>query len=156
MAFALKLLGLRNHSRKELERKLLKKGYTTESIEPVLEKLTKQGTLDDKMFSMELIRSKSRQRPAGKIRMRAELRKRGIPDEIIEQLIKEYHSEELCMQAAEKKIGSLHGASNTEKKKKLEIFLHNRGFEWQEIQLVLSRFFQSGPDDEEPCQEGSA
>ncbi|MEI7934017.1 MAG: recombination regulator RecX [Chlorobiaceae bacterium] len=156
MAFALKLLGLRSHSREELERKLFRKGYTMESIEPVLETLTKRGVLDDWIFSMELIRSKSRQRPAGKIKMRAELRKRGISDEIIEQLLKEYHSEEFCMRAAEKKIGSLRGTSNTEKKKKLEIFLHNRGFAWQEIQVVLRRFFQSGSNDEEPFQESSS
>ncbi len=141
MAFALKLLGLRSHSRQELERKLLKKGYTTESIEPTLEKLTKRGVLNDRIFGMELIRSKSRQRPAGKIRMRAELRKRGISDEIIEQLLKEYHSEELCMRAAEKKIGSLHGATETDRKQKLEVFLHNRGFEWPEIQAALRHFF---------------
>ena len=76
MAFALKLLGLRNHSQKELERKLLKKGYTSESIEPVLEKLTRQGVLDDRIFAMELIRSRSRRKPAGKLKISAELRKR--------------------------------------------------------------------------------
>ncbi len=151
IAFALKLLGLRSHSREELERKLLKKGYTPESIEPVLEKLTKQGLLDDRMFSMELIRSKSRQKPAGKVKMRAELRKRGVSETIIGELLKEYESGELCHRAAEKKFGSLHGVTETEKKKKLEIFLHNRGFEWQEIQMELRRFFQSGSDDEEPC-----
>ena len=151
MSFALKLLGLRSHSREELERKLLKKGYTTESIEPVMEKLTKKGVLNDRMFSMELIRSKSRQKPAGKIKMRAELRKRGVSDTIIDELLKEYESGALCQRAAEKKFGSLHGVTETEKKKKLEIFLHNRGFEWQEIQVELRRFFQSGSDDEEPC-----
>ena len=151
MSFALKLLGLRSHSREELERKLLKKGYTTESIEPVMEKLTKKGVLNDRMFSMELIRSKSRQKPAGKIKMRAELRKRGVSDTIIDELLKEYESGALCQRAAEKKFGSLHGVTETEKKKKLEIFLHNRGFEWQEIQMELRRFFQSGSDDEEPC-----
>ena len=151
IAFALKLLGLRSHSREELERKLLKKGFTPESIEPVLVKLTKQGLLDDRMFSMELIRSKSRQKPAGKVKMRAELRKRGVSETIIGELLKEYKSGELCHRAAEKKFGSLHGATETEKEKKLEIFLHNRGFEWQEIQVELRRFFQSGSDDEEPC-----
>ena len=78
MAFALKLLGLRNHSNKELERKLRKKGYETESIEPVLEKLTQQGVLDDRVFAMELIRSRSRRKLAGKLKIGMELRKRGV------------------------------------------------------------------------------
>jgi len=141
-AFALKLLGLRSHSREELERKLLRKGYTTESIEAVLEKLTKQGVLDDRMFGMEVIKSRSRRKPSGKLKMRAELRKKGVAENIIEELLDEYESVELCHRAAEKKFGSLHGATEIDRKKKLAIFLHNRGFEWQEIQVVLRRFFQ--------------
>ncbi|MEI6569612.1 MAG: recombination regulator RecX [Verrucomicrobiota bacterium] len=156
MAFALKLLGLRSHSSEELERKLLKKGYTAECIEPVLEKLKKQGVLDDRMFGIEVIKSRSRRKPSGKLKMRAELRKKGVSEPIIEELLNEYASSELCYRAAEKKIGSLHGTSNTEKKKKLEVFLHNRGFEWQEIQVALRLFFRSGPDDESSCQERSA
>jgi len=76
MCFALKLLGLRSHSRKELRQKLLKKGYTVESIEAVLEKLTLQGVLDDLMFGRELIKSRSRRKPSGKVKMHAELRKK--------------------------------------------------------------------------------
>ena len=60
MTFAVKLLGLRNHSREELKRKLLRKGYAPEKIEPVLDKLTAQGVLDDMIFSIELIKSRSR------------------------------------------------------------------------------------------------
>jgi len=156
MAFALKLLGLRSHSREELERKLLKKGYPTESIEPVLEKLTKQGVLDDKIFGMEVIKSRSRRKPSGKLKMRAELRKKGVSEPIIEELLNEYEGVELCHRAAEKKIGALHGVTEAEKKKKLGIFLHNRGFEWQEIQVVLRHFYQSGSNDEEPFQDRSA
>ncbi len=55
MGFALKLLGLRSHSRKELEQKLLKKGYSSESIEQAVEKLSSQGVLDDRMFGIVLI-----------------------------------------------------------------------------------------------------
>ncbi|MEI7787251.1 MAG: regulatory protein RecX, partial [Chlorobiaceae bacterium] len=66
MGFALKLLGLRGHSCKELEVKLLKKGYSVEIIGPVLEKLTLQGVLDDRMFGAALLQSRSRRKPSGK------------------------------------------------------------------------------------------
>ncbi len=151
MAFALKLLGLRNHSRKELERKLLKKGYGTQSIEETMEKLTSRGVLDDLAFGMELIRSRSRRRPSGKLKIGAELRKKGVAEAIIGELLKEYDSATLCRQAAEKKIGSLHEATEAGCKRKLEVFLSNRGFERREIQAELSRLFQSEMDFEEPC-----
>ncbi len=151
MAFALKLLGLRNHSQKELERKLLKKGYETESIVSVLEKLTRQGVLDDRIFAMELIRSRSRRKPAGKLKIGVELRKKGVSEPIIGELLKEYDSTALCYRAAEKKIASLYQLTDAERKRKLEVFLNNRGFEWQEIQTVLKQLHASSTDFEEPC-----
>jgi regulatory protein len=151
MAFALKLLGIRNHSRKELEQKLLKKGYSSGEIEPVLEKLTMKGVLDDRIFAMELIRSRSRRKPSGKWKTGAELRKKGVAEPIISELLKEYDSATLCYQAAEKKIGLLHNAADADRKRKLEVFLNNRGFEWQEIQTVLKQLSASDTDFEEPC-----
>jgi len=151
MTFSLKLLGLRNHSRKELERKLRKKGYDAESIEAVLEKLAQQGVLDDRIFSLELIRSRSRRKPAGKLKIGVELRKKGVSEAIISELLKEYDSAALCYRAAEKKIGLLHNATDADRKRKLEVFLNNRGFEWQEIQTVLKQLCASSTDIEEPC-----
>lgn len=151
MAFAFKLLGLRNHSRLELERKLLKKGYDAGSVEEVMEKLTSRGVLDDRAFGMGLIRSRSRRKPSGKVKIGAELRKKGVAEAIVGELLKEYDSATLCRQAAEKKFGSLHEATEAAGKRKLEIFLLNRGFEWREIQAELKRLFQSGMDFEEPC-----
>ena len=141
MGFALKLLGLRSHSRKELEQKLLKKGYSSESIEQAVEKLSSQGVLDDRMFGIELIKSRSRRKPSGKLKIRMELRKKGVPESIISDLLKEYDSVELCYRAAEKKIGLLRGATDEVRKKKLEVFLYNRGFEWHDIQCVVARLF---------------
>ncbi len=143
MGFALKLLGLRSHSRKELEQKLLKKGYSSESIEQAVEKLSSQGVLDDRMFGIELIKSRSRRKPSGKLKIRMELRKKGVPESIIGDLLKEYDSAELCYRAAEKKIGFLRGTTDEVRKKKLEVFLHNRGFELHDIQTVVTRFFST-------------
>jgi regulatory protein len=149
MVFAFKLLGLRSHSREELERKLLKKGYAKEITEQALEKLTAQGLLDDRMFAEAFIRSRAKRKPAGKLKIRGELRKKGVADTVIGELLQEFNTGELCMLAAEKKIRSLHGLSETDRKNKLERFLHNRGFEWQDIQPVIRSFFSAGPDSEE-------
>jgi len=82
--------------------------------------------------------------------MSMELRKKGVPDVVINELLQEYDSVSLCHQAAEKKINALHGATEQEKRKKLETFLRNRGFGWQEIQGVLKRFFEINDDDNNP------
>ena len=149
MGFALKLLGFRSHSRKELEQKLLKKGYSAERIEQVVEKLTGLGLMDDRMFGIELIKSRSRRKPSGKLKIRMELRKKGVSDSIIGDLLKDYDSAELCYRAAEKKIGLLRGATDEMRKKKLEVFLYNRGFEWHDVQSVITRLFKGLTDVED-------
>jgi regulatory protein len=151
MAFALKLLGLRNHSRRELEQKLLKKGYGAECIAEVVEKLASRGVLDDRAFGIELIRSRSNRKPAGKLKIGAELRKKGLSEAIVGELLKEYDSTALCCRAAEKKLRSLHEATDAGRKRKLEVFLSNRGFEWREIQAALNMVLQSSMDFEELC-----
>lgn len=151
MTFALKLLGLRSHSKDELKRKLLKKGYSSEGIEPVIEKLSRMGALDDHAFGMEVIRSRSRRKPSGRLKIIAELRKKGVAETIISELLKEYDSVALCHRAAEKKLGSLREMSEADRKRKLEVFLSNRGFEWQEIQSALRLLVLPCADDDEPC-----
>ena len=149
LAFALKLLGLRNHSQEELQQKLLKKGYTPESIAEVSEKLKREGIVDDRKFSMEFISSRTKRKPSGKLKMRSELQRKGVCETVISELLGEYDTTELCMRAAEKKINSLHTGTEADRKKKLEVFLRNRGFGWQEIQHALRRFFPTGKNHEE-------
>lgn len=151
MIFALKLLGIRNHSQEELRRKLRKKGFDRDCIDQVLDRLASRGIIDDTSFGSELIRSHSRRKPSGILKLRAELLKRGVSDSIADELLKNFDSVELCMKAAEKKAASLGGLSVAARKKKLETFLRNRGFGWQEIKEALERFFPGGPDQDTYC-----
>jgi len=141
MGFALRVLGVRGHSRRELEVKLLRKGFSVECVEEVLERLSVLGLVDDVQFGSALIQSRSRRKPLGKVRMRAELRKKGVSESVIGGLLEGYDSGELCFRAAEKKFVCLHGKNEAERRKKLEVFLCNRGFEWHDIQKVVMHFF---------------
>uniref|UniRef100_Q3AQ28 Regulatory protein RecX n=1 Tax=Chlorobium chlorochromatii (strain CaD3) TaxID=340177 RepID=Q3AQ28_CHLCH len=139
--FALKLLGIRNHSHEELERKLRKKGFQAELCATVLEQLVARGLLNDRTFGEEMLQSRSQRKPSGKLKMRAELLNRGIASDIADELLSDYKSHELCHQAAAKKIASLRIADEAIKKRKVETFLRNRGFGWQEISTTLHHFF---------------
>ncbi|NTW10628.1 MAG: recombination regulator RecX [Chlorobiaceae bacterium] len=150
LALALKLLGIRSHSREELERKLRQKGFTEDIRVPVIEKLASRGLLDDREFGIELLKSRSKRKPSGKLKLGAELRKKGVPDPVIGDLLKEIDTGELCMRAAEKKFALLRSPSEAARKKKLESFLRNRGFSWQEIREAIERFFPGAADREDP------
>lgn len=140
-SFALKLLGIRNHSYEELERKLHKKGFNHELCTTVLEEFVRRGIINDRTFGEEMLRSRSQRKPSGKLKMRAELLNRGVAPELADELLSTYESYSLCQQAAAKKIASLRIADEATKKRKVETFLRNRGFSWQEISATLRHYF---------------
>ena len=78
---SLELLARREHSRAELRSKLAMRGFDTETIETVVEELRAGDWLSDRRFAEHYAASR-RQRGYGPIRIREELRSRGIEDEI--------------------------------------------------------------------------
>ncbi len=46
--------------------------------------------LDDRAFSEEFIRGRLKRRPAGSMKLKAELRKKGVADDVIDEVIKSY------------------------------------------------------------------
>lgn len=151
MVFALKLLGMRSHSMEELRRKLRKKGFEEESTGQVIEQLCMKGLLDDRDFGEQMIGSRTKRKPSGKMKLGAELRRKGVPESMIVELLREVDTGALCMQAAERKFALLHGPSEASRKKKLESFLRNRGFAWQEIRETLERYFPGIGNREDSC-----
>lgn len=76
-ATALALLAGREHSRLELQRKLLQRGYATEEIDTALAALTENGYLDDSRAAAARLASGLR-RGHGPGRIRADLRGAGL------------------------------------------------------------------------------
>lgn len=147
-AFALKLLSLRNHSRFELAGKLRKKGYSHETGEAALDYLSKKKLIDDEAFARELIESRQRRKPSGRGKLRCDLLKKGVSESVASELLKDYDSLEVALRAGRKKLAALKGRDENEKKKKIEVFLRNRGFEWPVIKETLENLFKTGQEDE--------
>ncbi len=85
---AVSLLSRRDHSEKELLRKLKEKGYA-EGAESAVEKLKNSGYIDDerfcRLYASELVRVKS----YGKKRVEQELYRKGVSREIINSVLEE-------------------------------------------------------------------
>ncbi len=77
---ALDLLARREHSRRELERKLGARGFTDELIAPTLDALEESGELASARFTASFIRARAA-KGQGPARIRAELAERGIDRE---------------------------------------------------------------------------
>jgi len=76
---ALDLLARREHSRRELERKLAARGFAADLIATTLDNLEASGALANARFTESFIRSRVA-KGKGPVRIRAELAERGVAD----------------------------------------------------------------------------
>ena len=83
---ALRLLASREHSRRELERKLLARGYEASLLVGVLDALTETGLLSDERMAEAYVAGRMR-KGFGPLRLRQELRERGLDDDLIGPVI---------------------------------------------------------------------
>ena len=85
---ALRLLARREHSYKELSRKLKQRGWPEPELESVLSDLAEKGLQSDERFAETFIRSRA-QKAYGPVRIRAELGQRGIDRAQIDRALRE-------------------------------------------------------------------
>jgi SOS response regulatory protein OraA/RecX len=92
---ACELLGVRPHFRRELQGKLLRRGHPPAEIEQALDRLERQGWLDDQVAARGLVASRLARAPEGPARLRAELERRGAAPEAIEAALAELPEDDL-------------------------------------------------------------
>lgn len=83
---ALRLLARREHSVDELRRKLKRRGYSGNTIDAVVGSLGAAESVSDARFAESFVRVRS-ERGQGPLRIRAELRDRGISDPLADEVL---------------------------------------------------------------------
>ncbi len=142
---AFRLLGRRLHSINELRFKLLQKDYEKELVENILNELIEKKYLDDYKFSIIYSDEKIRTRHWGKNKIKAELFKKKISSEIIEEVLKEKFPNGNLVEDAiiliEKKLKSYsnRGFENEKIKSKLFSFLYSRGYDFETSKEAINK-----------------
>lgn len=132
-------------AKKEIRRYLSDKGYDKSIIEQTIQKLDAYHYIDDYLYAQSYIKSKSKK--YGTFRISAELKQKGIAQEIIDDLLDDA-PEDNIVEIAEKYLKSHKSAD----KQKLKRFLAGRGFSWDSINgavVQLSSAFETSDDDYE-------
>ncbi len=139
---ALVLLTYRDRSLWEIRDRLKRKGYHKELIESVVIRLLDEGLLDEERFVRSAIRTGMGARPTGRRRLRYELKKKGVADEIIGESIKEMYSDDdeeaLALSLAEARWERLSGLSAEKRLLRLAGYLSRRGFSYKAVRRALS------------------
>ena len=141
---AIALLARREHSAVELERKLAERGHPPAAVREVLGTLGAEGLLSDERFAESYVRTRT-EKGVGPVRIQAELRERGVDDEVIAQHL-DFSDPAWVMRAAaalRKRFGVREPADFAEHARQVR-FLQYRGFTTAQVRTVL----RSGGDQE--------
>ncbi len=135
-ARALRILGARQLSKKEMTDKLLSKGETEKDTAEAVDFLERIGALDDKEYAAVIVRHYAAKGYGGR-RIRDELYKRGVPRDLWEDALSEMPEEKSALDSI---IASrAKGSMDRKELKKLTDMLMRRGFSWDEIKEALER-----------------
>ncbi len=144
---AFQFLAQRAHSERELQTKLVKKGFEKNLIEETLSELKQQKLLDDAAFAQSYVYSRLASKPLGEYAMRRELRNKGIADEQIVAALQAAYSEknqiDYARELIEKKLPQFGKLDDQIKKKRLADFLIRRGFNWELVKDALNEKLRS-------------
>jgi regulatory protein len=94
-AHAVRLLAPRPHFRAELEAKLKQRGYSEEEIGAALDRLAAEGHLDDVRTARDFVTHRLEQKAEGRLRLRAELVRRGASEEAVSAALAEVPEDDL-------------------------------------------------------------
>jgi regulatory protein len=140
-AYAVALLARRDYSTRELRAKLKERGYLEHAIEPVLIDLEENRKLDDARYGATVVASRSR-RALGPVRIRSELKRKGVAAETIDQALAGGEGEQapdftqLARQARVRKFGPELPTDWKERARQAR-FLQYRGFSNDHIRAAL-------------------
>jgi regulatory protein len=133
---ALRILGIRAHSAKQLQSKLKRKGFDPEVVAATMQRLLADGLLDENSFAEQFVRSKLR-RKNGSLKITRELEATGVSREVTRQALArvlEEESEEDHLRAA--------------CQKRLRPLVRRHGLEWLQSDAgrnkLISQLLQQG------------
>lgn len=127
-ASAMRMLAMRDHGREELRCKLLERNPSAEDeVDALLDEFERNDWLDDSRYANRYLEAR-RDKGFGPLRIKAELRQRGIDAILIQQVMEECVDwPERLSVAAERKFGSAKATDRREQGRRAR-FLEGRGF----------------------------
>ena len=135
-----RFLSLRPRSEKEVADYLKKREISPSDFEKIFKILKEQKLVDDWEFAKWWLEQRETFKPKGKIALKAELKQKGIAEEIIEKALAQIDEESLAKEALAKKAKNYRKLPPEEFFRKISQFLSYRGFSWQTIEKVAKKF----------------
>ena len=131
------LLARREHSRLELQRKLAIRGFAGDEIGAVLDELEGGDLLSDERYAEAFARQRV-MKGNGPIKIRHELKERGVSDDLIAQALEPWQEQwvEVAAKQHEKRFGKM--PEDVKERARQTRYLQSRGFGFDVIRQIIS------------------
>jgi regulatory protein len=136
-ATAVRLLGRREHSCRELHQKLQARDFDPHIIAEVVAELQADNLQSDERFAESYVRSKAG-RGVGPVRLRQELREHQIDDATIHRYLQDQQWRQLAAEVRQKRFGPALPESFEERARQMR-FLQYRGFDSEQINSAMKQ-----------------
>jgi len=135
-------LSYRPRSESELRQRLHQHGFNGDSVEAVIARLKEQGLVDDLAFAQFWKDNRESFSPRSQWLTRLELRRKGVADDIIDQVVDAVDDGNSAYRAALSKARGLSLSDYQSFRRRLGEYLRRRGFGYGVISLVVERVWQ--------------
>ena len=144
-AQAASIIGSRALSKRELTRRLVKKGSEEADAKAAADWLEDIGAVNDAAYAASLARHYGG-RGYGPARVREELRRRGVDRSLWDQALEELpEAAETLDRLIQKKCGG--DLADPREKKRVSQALMRRGFDWSDVRAAMGRYTEVLEDD---------
>ena len=143
---ALKYLGVRAHTVRELREKLLRKRFPETVVVRVIEELENLRLLDDDQFARTWVETRQRTRPVGSARLEEELRRKGIDETVIARVLEEFRE---TLDTPDEAVSLLRrqkwryaGLEEKKAKRRMWGFLARRGYPQEAMRRAIDKVWE--------------
>ena len=141
---ALILLNHQQRTSHEIRQKLIEKGFSSNRVEEVVDRLTQAGLVEDGHYALLWVENRNTYHPRSRRLIRMELRQKGVAEDQIDQaLLGSAEDDELATQAAMQQIRKYSDLDWPEFRKKMSAFLLRRGFSYGTVAPVVRSIWES-------------
>lgn len=134
---AIGLLSRREHSHRELVRKLAARGIEPQDAEAAVDRLAAEGWQDDARFAESLVRGRAGS-GYGPVRIRAELATHGLDEALVARVLADYAGDWLgnARELVRRRIGAAIDG-DLQRQRKAADLLYRRGFTGEQVRAVV-------------------
>lgn len=150
---AFRLLQRRIHTSRELYTKLRQKFSDELLIKNCLTELKQKGFINDREFAFAFISEKQKSKKWSKAKLKSELIKRGVSNEIISEVLNQAFDTkketESAKELAEKKLSQIVKKENDKRKvfQKIMMYLQSKGYDYEMSSEVVRKILKSYGED---------